>query len=120
MRHTYRDVEHCGVKMALKLISGKWTPIIYYHLMAGPLRFTELWREIPRVSKKVLLTQVRQLEAAGLLMRTVQNNFPPEVTYQLTPKGAALAPILQSLDQWAMSNVADAVHLPQELPVVAQ
>lgn len=111
MRHTYHEVAQCGVKAALKLLAGKWTPIIFYHLSGGRLRFSELWREIPRVSKKVLLVQLRQLEAADLVARTVQNNFPPEVTYQLTPKGAELAPILHGLDQWAMTHIAGAVHI---------
>jgi DNA-binding HxlR family transcriptional regulator len=111
MRHTYFDIDQCGVKVALKLISGKWTPIIFYHLTTGSMRFTELWRAIPRVSKKVLLVQLRQLEAAGLVVRTVHNGFPPEVTYCLSAKGAELAPILQSLDHWAMTHVAGAVHI---------
>lgn len=111
MRHTYREVDACGVKVALKLLAGKWTPIIFYHLAAGPQRFTALWHEIPRVSKKVLVAQLRQLEAAGLVARTVHNGFPPEVSYQLTPKGAGLVPILPGLDQWAMAHVAEAVHI---------
>lgn len=111
MRHTYREVDYCGVKVALKLLAGKWTPIIFYHLAASPLRFNELWREIPRLSKKVLLGQLRQLEAAGLVARSVHNGFPPEVSYQLTPQGVGLVPILQSLDQWAMTHVAEAVHI---------
>jgi len=41
MRHTYREVDACGVKVALKLLAGKWTPIIFYHLRAGSLRFLE-------------------------------------------------------------------------------
>lgn len=111
MRHTYREIDQCGVRSALKMLAGKWTPIVFYHLTAGPLRFTELWREIPRVSKKVLLGQLRQLEAAGLIARTVHSSFPPEVSYQLTAKGAELAPILYSLDQWAMTHIAEAVHI---------
>ncbi|GAA4375596.1 helix-turn-helix domain-containing protein [Hymenobacter koreensis] len=111
MRHTYRDVEQCATKVALDLISGKWKPIIFFHLSSGAIRFTELWRAIPRVSKKVLLEQLRQLENAGLVERTVHNNFPPEVTYQLTPKGAALAPILHRLDQWAMMYVQGVVQI---------
>ena len=80
-------------------------------LGAGPLRFTKLWHEIPRVSKKVLVGQLRQLEEAGLVVRTVHIGFPPEVSYQLTPKGTGLVPIMQSLDQWAMTHIAEAVHI---------
>ena len=111
MRHTYRQVDTCGVKVALQLLAGKWTPIIFYHLVGGPLRFTELWNQIPRISKKVLVGQLRQLEDATLIARTVHNSFPPEVSYQLTSKGAGLIPIMQSLDQWAMTHLTDVVHL---------
>ena len=111
MRHTYREVDSCGVRVALQLLAGKWTPIILFHLIRGPLRFTELWHEIPRVSKKVLVGQLRHLEDAGLVARTVHNGFPPEVSYEFTPKGAALIPIMHSLDQWAMAHVAEAVHI---------
>jgi DNA-binding HxlR family transcriptional regulator len=111
MPHTYRDIDSCGVKVALKLLAGKWTPIIFYHLGTSQLRFTELWHAIPRVSKKVLVVQLRQLEDAGLVERTVHKGFPSEVSYQLTPKGVGLVPIMQSLDQWAMAHLAEAVHI---------
>jgi DNA-binding HxlR family transcriptional regulator len=111
MRHTYHEVEFCATKVALGLLSGKWKPIIFFHLASGSLRFTELWRAIPRVSKKVLLEQLRQLEDAGIVERTVHNGFPPEVTYHLTPKGAELAPILQRLDQWALTHIKGTVQI---------
>lgn len=111
MRHTYREVETCTTKVALGLLSGKWKPIIFFHLASGAMRFTELWRAIPRVSKKVMLEQLRQLEDAGIVERTVHNGFPPEVTYQLTTKGAELAPILQRLDQWAMKHLEGVVQI---------
>jgi DNA-binding HxlR family transcriptional regulator len=111
MRHTYHEVENCATKVALDLISGKWKPIIFFHLSSGARRFTELWRAIPRVSKKVLLEQLRQLEQADLVARTVHNNFPPEVSYQLTPKGAELAPILYRLDQWALKHIEGVVRI---------
>ncbi|MCB2407455.1 winged helix-turn-helix transcriptional regulator [Hymenobacter lucidus] len=111
MRHTYHDVEFCATRVALSLLAGKWKPIIFFHLFPGPRRFSELWRDIPRVSKKVLLEQLRQLEAGGLVARTVHNGFPPEVTYELSAKGAALAPILRRLDQWAVTHIEGVVQI---------
>ncbi|WP_022822481.1 winged helix-turn-helix transcriptional regulator [Hymenobacter norwichensis] len=111
MRHTYHDIECCAAKVALDQISGKWKPIILFHLSSGPMRFTELWREIPRVSKKVMLEQLRQLEAATLVERTVHNGFPPEVTYHLSSKGRELAPILQQLEQWALTHIEGVVQI---------
>ncbi|UOQ52894.1 winged helix-turn-helix transcriptional regulator [Hymenobacter cellulosivorans] len=111
MRHTYHDVEFCATRVALGMLAGKWKPILFFHLFAGPRRFTELWRDIPRVSKKVLLEQLRQLEAAGLVERTVHNGFPPEVSYQLSAKGAELGPILHRLDQWAVKHIEGVVQI---------
>ena len=51
------------------------------------------------------------LEQAGLVERTVHNGFPPEVTYQLSHKGAELAPILYRLDQWAVKHIAGVVQI---------
>jgi DNA-binding HxlR family transcriptional regulator len=76
------------------------------------LRFIHLWRLLPRVSKKVLLEQLRQLEADGLVQRHEYIKFPPEVGYALTDKGKSLMPILRMIDQWATANIGNVNVLP--------
>lgn len=78
----------------------------------GELRFIHLWRLLPRVSKKVLLEQLRQLEADGLVHRQEYLKFPPEVGYGLTPKGQSLIPILRQIDQWAKAHLGDVKVMP--------
>jgi len=97
----YKDFENCGLKGSLQMISGKWKPLILYFLFyEGEIRFIELWRAMPRVSKKVLLEQLKQLEDDGIIERIERIKFPPEVYYKLSEKGKELGPIFEALDQW--------------------
>lgn len=105
---TYKDFERCTVNVTVGMIAGKWKPVIMQHLALGETRFVALWRIIPRVSKKVLLEQLRQLEADGLVGRHDHQTFPPEVSYHLTQLGQSLLPVLKAIDQWA------AQHLPAQ------
>ena len=100
----YKDFENCGVKKTLDMVSGKWKPLILHFLFHhGAFRFNELWRSMPKVSRKVLTEHLRQLEAKGLIERQVVNGFPPEVYYDLSEKGKALGPILAALDEFGAS-----------------
>ena len=101
---TYDDFERCAVNVTVGMIAGKWKPVVLQHLMPGEVRFVELWRAIPRVSKKVLLEQLRQLEGDGLVGRTEHLKFPPEVSYHLTETGRSLIPVLQTIEEWAVRH----------------
>lgn len=108
----YKQFKHCGLDVALSMLSGKWKPVILYHLFHNEeLRFTELWRIIPKVAKKVLLEHLRQLESSGLIMRIERHSFPPEVAYKLTAKGLTLGPSLASLEKWANEHASDEVAI---------
>lgn len=99
---TYTQFRHCGLNVSLNMLSGKWKSIILYHLFHNPeMRFTELWRIIPKVAKKVLLDHLKQMENDGLIIREEKSGFPPEVSYKLSEKGKALGPILSALETWA-------------------
>jgi DNA-binding HxlR family transcriptional regulator len=107
----YNEFEHCGLNVSLQMLSGKWKPIILYHLFHNQqIRFTELWRIIPKVAKKVLLDHLRQMENDGLIIRNERSGFPPEVCYRLSEKGKALGPILSSLETWANEHAAREVE----------
>ena len=73
------------VEAALKLVEGRWKLVILFHLFGGKvLRFSDLERLIPRITQKMLIQQLRQLEADGLVARTVYAQVPPKVDYRLT------------------------------------
>lgn len=87
------------------MISGKWNPMILYFLFhQGEFRFNDLWRAMPKVSKKVLIEHLRKMEDQGIIVRRVVNSYPPEVFYDLSDKGKALGPILSTLDEFGASN----------------
>lgn len=93
---------HCGLAVALDILSGKWKPLILFHLFRREeMRFTELWRIIPKVAKKVLMEHLKQMEVQGLLIREERHTFPPEVYYRISEKGRALGPALAALENWA-------------------
>ena len=90
-----------GIEQALKYIDGRWKLLILFHLFGGQvLRFSDLERAIPGISQKMLAQQLRQLEADGLVERTVHNQVPPKVEYRLTAWGQSLCPALDALLKW--------------------
>lgn len=106
--HGYtRETATEGVETALKMIEGRWKLEILFHLFGGRiLRFSELERAIPDVSQKMLIQQLRQMEADGIVRRTVYPEVPPRVEYSLTDWGQALCPALDALLTWAAGRPA--------------
>lgn len=95
-----RKLPACPVETALSLISDKWKVLIVRDLLGGTKRFGELKKSIGGVSQKVLTTQLRQMEASGLLTRRVYPEVPPRVEYTLTALGYSLKPVLDALWNW--------------------
>jgi DNA-binding HxlR family transcriptional regulator len=90
------------VEAALRLLEGRWKLVILFHLFGGKvLRFSELERAIPTITQKMLGQQLRQLEADGIVVRTVYAQVPPKVEYRLTAWGQALCPALDAILKWA-------------------
>lgn len=94
----------CAVEATLTLIDGKWKGVILYHLLDGTLRFNEIRRKLPSVTQRMLTHQLRELEADGLILRTVFPQVPPRVDYSLTERGRSLHPILLALKDWGDRN----------------
>lgn len=97
----------CGLDATLKVISGKWKPLILYFLLRGPTRYGELKRAIRDVSDKVLIQQLKELEVDGVLRRTDYKEVPPRVDYTLTGLGQSLAQALEPLCQWGTENMGE-------------
>jgi DNA-binding HxlR family transcriptional regulator len=91
-----------GVVDAIRVLEGRWKMTIVFHLFdKGTLRFSELERAIPTVSQKMLIQQLRQLEADNIVGRKIYAEIPPKVEYFLTPWGQKLCPALDALLFWA-------------------
>jgi len=85
---------------AVAALGGKWKPLIVFYLRPGTKRFSELRRFIPEATQQMLTQQLRQLEADGIVNRTIYPVVPPKVEYSLTLLGRQLEPILDLLELW--------------------
>jgi len=102
----------CGLAATLRVISGKWKPLILYFLaQGGPTRYGELRRAVRDVSDKMLIQQLKELEADGLVKRTDYREIPPRVDYALTPLGQSLAQALVPLCTWGTENMAEVTRV---------
>ncbi len=90
----------------LELIGDKWTPIVLYCLSGGVKRFNEMQRQIPDISKKMLIQVLRSLENDGLVERTVYPVVPPKTEYRLTEDGRRIHEPVASLCRWAADNAS--------------
>ena len=87
----------CPMSKCMALLSGLWTPELVWCLSNGPRRFSELRRDNPTITAKVLTGRLRDLEARGVLERNVLATSPPSVEYALTSLGRELLPAITSI-----------------------
>ena len=95
----------CSVPRLLDHIGSKWAILIIYALSQGTRRYSQLQQRIEGVSPKMLIQNLRKLEACGLVKRVVHPVVPPQVDYSLTPLGETLLDPLAVLYEWAEKHV---------------
>lgn len=88
------------VELALHVLGGKWKMPILWRLKDRDYRYGELRRSLKRVTDRVLTKQLRELEAAGLISRTVHPVVPPHVDYAITDLGRTAVPAIEVLREW--------------------
>jgi DNA-binding HxlR family transcriptional regulator len=91
---------HCAMDITMNYIGGKWKSVILWYLKKDKKRFSELNRLIPDITEKMLSIQLKQLEASGLVRRTVYPEVPLRVEYRLTPFGKSLIPVMNAIAKW--------------------
>lgn len=91
----------CAIENGMRIIGGKWKGTILWHLKDGPVRFNELSRILEGASKKMIVQRLKELEAAGLVTRTVLSTKPFAVCYEITHEGRSTLHILDALREWA-------------------
>ncbi|MCP3802250.1 helix-turn-helix transcriptional regulator [Allokutzneria sp. A3M-2-11 16] len=99
---------------ALDVVGGKWKALILWALFEGPLRFGALRREVPGISEKILIMQLREMEAAGLVHREVHEQVPPKVEYSLTAFGQSLNTALMPLGEWGEEHMDRILAIPRD------
>ncbi|TBC54622.1 transcriptional regulator [Rhizobium leguminosarum] len=87
----------CPMSKCMDLLGGCWTPEVLWSLSEGPRRFSELRRDSPFISAKVMTSRLRDLETRGVLTRNVMPTSPPTVEYELTDLGKELLPAIRSI-----------------------
>ncbi|GAA5316777.1 MAG: helix-turn-helix domain-containing protein [Candidatus Pelagadaptatus aseana] len=97
-------LEPCAIEKGMRLIGGKWTGSIIYHLKDGPVRFNDLTRMLGGASKKMIDQRLKELESRNMVIRKVINDRPIAVTYELTDFGRSALGILEDLRVWSESN----------------
>ncbi len=94
-----------SVEATLKVIGGKWKPMILCHLTEGTKRFGELNRDMPEITPKMLTQQLRELEQDGIVQRKVYTQVPPKVEYSLTQYGQTIREVLDVMSQWGSRHL---------------
>ena len=90
----------CTLKDVLDIIGGKWAMPIIYILSKGKMRFKELERSVEGINTRMLVKELKNMEANGIITREVFATVPPTVEYTLTKKGEKLLPSIVSLHNW--------------------
>ena len=100
----------CAVEVTLSVMGGTWKPIILFQLLHGKKRFSELGRNIGGITQRMLTLQLRELEEAGIVQRTVHAEVPPRVDYALTELGLSLKPVLIAMRNWGTAYARNHLH----------
>ncbi|MBO9604813.1 MAG: helix-turn-helix transcriptional regulator [Paenibacillaceae bacterium] len=98
--------DNCKMETALEILVGKWKPVILFHLFSsGTLRFSQLQKAIPDITKKMLTSQLRELEYHDIVHRQIYRQIPPKVEYSITEYGKGITPLIQALNDWGVAHV---------------
>ncbi|MFB5676647.1 winged helix-turn-helix transcriptional regulator [Paenibacillus terreus] len=97
---------YCKFETALDILVGKWKPVILLRLFEhGTMRFSELQKAIPDITKKMLTQQLRELEYHDIVHREVYQQVPPKVEYSITEYGRGMHTVLKAMNDWGVSHI---------------
>ncbi|CAA0335742.1 transcriptional regulator [Alteromonas marina] len=99
--------EPCAIERGMRLIGGKWTGSIIYHLKDEPVRFNDLCRMLGGASRKMVDQRLKELENNGMVIRNVIDSRPIAVAYSLTDFGRSALDILEQLRVWSEKHTDD-------------
>lgn len=97
----------CPVTRCLEVIGGKWKMVIVSNIYSGINRFGILQKQLPGISKQMLTSHLRELEADGIISRTIYPVIPPRVDYAITPLGETLFPIANAMREWGERHTSE-------------
>lgn len=94
----------CGLHLFMEVMNGKWKINLIWCIYSGIKRPGELQRHIPKASRRLLDTQLKQLTDQGIITKMVFDQRPPKVVYELTPLGETLIPVIEVAARWGESH----------------
>lgn len=97
-------VSRCPIEEVMQILSGRWPTLLIYYLKQGTKRFSDLRRDNPTISHRMLALELRKLEDAGIVTRTEFDGYPLRVEYDLTAAGHALVPLIDALGSWWLTT----------------
>lgn len=92
----------CPIRTTLELVGGKWKLLIIYQLGVKNQRLSELRRNIPDISEKMLIQELKNLVESGLALRINFGEVPPKVEYQLTEIGKEVLPLIEHISNYGL------------------
>ncbi|WGS54131.1 helix-turn-helix transcriptional regulator [Paraburkholderia sp. D15] len=92
----------CSVEESMRLLGGRWRLLLVSYLLDGPKRFSDLRRDVPGISQRMMTLDLRALEQAGLIQRTVYAEVPVKVEYRLTEDGERLRPVVDVMQEFGL------------------
>lgn len=92
--------DSCGMAYSLSILGGRWKPAILCRLVYEKMRYSDLKNSIEGISERMLVSQLRELEADLVVKRTVYAVVPPRVEYELTELGKTMKPMLKAISDW--------------------
>src|SRR5919204_6296322 len=93
-------VSRCPIEEVMQILSGRWPTLLIYYLKQGTKRFSDLRRDNPTISHRMLALELRKLEEAGIVMRTEFDGYPLRVEYDLSQAGGRLGALVDALGHW--------------------
>ncbi|WP_410985710.1 winged helix-turn-helix transcriptional regulator [Bacillus cereus] len=93
------------IEATLDVVGGKWKVVLLCILLNGKKRTSEIKRTMPSITQKMLTQQLRELEADGIINRTVHSQVPPKVEYSLSEYGQTLTAVLDCMCEWGQYHI---------------
>lgn len=106
----FKEAKSCPIQFVLavndtlNVISGKWKMPIIGSLLFNKRRFTEIQRNIPKITPRMLSKELKDLEMNGIVKRTVYDSLPVTVEYELTPSAKSLGHVLDTIVEWGINH----------------
>ncbi|PSL47974.1 HxlR family transcriptional regulator [Chitinophaga niastensis] len=107
----------CSVIATLRIFATKWKPCIICYLTEGPLRYNQLYRIIPNISRKVLSQHLSELERDNVIIRTQYDPKKQHVEYTLSETGQSLLPLLTQIQNWGLNNLTGVLSIEEMLHI---